>query len=44
LSSQMLKNAAILMQRNGGDYEQMTRPATTAYQPQVTNSVFGGAK
>jgi hypothetical protein len=43
LSSQMLKNAAILMQWNAGDYEQISRPATTAYQPQVASSLFGGA-
>jgi fibronectin-binding autotransporter adhesin len=43
VAGHILKNAAILMQLNAGAYEQVTRPATTAYQPQVTNSVFGGA-
>jgi hypothetical protein len=43
LSSQMLKNAAILMQMNAGAYEQVTRPATTAFlAPAVSGNVFGG--
>jgi hypothetical protein len=41
LSSQMLKNAAILMQMNAGNYEQVLRPATTAYQAPADITIFG---